>query len=114
MGGQWIEHQTSFSALQDPVCMASLIKATVKHNNISKDMLFFSNANTPSSRTNITIKWSADLGETWAKVNQLLIDERLCYGYSALTRVDENTIGLLYEGSRDLYFVKVPVNEMLK
>jgi sialidase-1 len=43
-----------------------------------------------------------------------LIDERLCYGYSALTRVDENTIGLLYEGSRDLYFVKVPVNEMLK
>jgi len=114
MGGQWIEHQTSFSALQDPVCMASLIKATVKHNNVFKDMLFFSNANSPSSRTNITIKWSADLGETWAKANQLLIDERLCYGYSALTRVDENTIGLLYEGSRDLYFVKVPVNEMLK
>ncbi|MEO0002244.1 MAG: hypothetical protein RL766_2290, partial [Bacteroidota bacterium] len=53
-------------------------------------------------------------GENWAKANQLLIDERLCYGYSALTRVDENTIGLLYEGSRDLYFVKVPVNEMLK
>jgi sialidase-1 len=114
MGGQWIEHQTSFSALQDPVCMASLIKANVKHNNVSKDMLFFSNANSPSSRTNITIKWSADLGENWAKTNQLLIDERLCYGYSALTRVDENTIGLLYEGSRDLYFVKVPVNEMLK
>jgi sialidase-1 len=44
----------------------------------------------------------------------LLIDERLCFGYSAPTKVDENTIGLLYEGSRDLYFVKVHVSEMLK
>lgn len=114
MGAKWTEHSTSFSALQDPVCMASFIKATVKHNNVSKDLLFFSNANTSSGRYNITIKWSADLGETWAKNNQLLIDERLCFGYSALTRLDENTIGLLYEGSRDLYFVKVPVSEMLK
>jgi sialidase-1 len=114
MGAKWTEHSTSFSALQDPVCMASFIKATVRHNNVSKDLLFFSNANTSSGRYNITIKWSADLGETWAKNNQLLIDERLCFGYSALTRLDENTIGLLYEGSRDLYFVKVPVSEMLK
>jgi sialidase-1 len=114
MGATWTEHGTSYSALQDPVCMASLIKANVNVGGAAKDMLFFSNPNTSSGRYNITIKASSDLGETWPKNNQLLIDDRQCYGYSSLTRIDENTIGLLYEGTRDLYFVKVPVSELMK
>jgi sialidase-1 len=114
MGTNWTEHSTSYNALPDPVCMASLIKAKVKVNGTMRDVLFFSNVATTSGRYNMTIKASLDLGETWLAANQLLIDERLCYGYSSLTKIDDNTIGLLYEGTKDLYFVKILVNEIIK
>ncbi|MEO7264447.1 MAG: exo-alpha-sialidase [Ferruginibacter sp.] len=114
LGATWTEHATSYNALPDPVCMGSIIKANVKVKGVMKDVLFFSNANTSSGRYNITIKASLDLGETWLPANQLLIDERPCYGYSSLTKVDDNTIGILYEGSKDLYYVNQPVSEIIK
>lgn len=114
MGQNWTEHATSYSALPDPVCMGSLIKAKVNIKGIVREVLFFSNPNTNAGRYNITIKASLDLGETWLPINKLLIDERQSYGYSSLTMVDENTIGILYEGIKELYFVKVPVNEIIK
>ncbi|HRI19516.1 MAG TPA: exo-alpha-sialidase [Panacibacter sp.] len=115
MGASWTEHSTSYNTLPDPVCMGSLIKAKVNVNGSLKDVLFFSNPNTSAApREKITIKASLDLGQTWLPANQLLIDERQCYGYSSLTKIDDNTIGILYEGTKDLYFVKVPVNEIIK
>ncbi|MBP6023877.1 exo-alpha-sialidase [Ferruginibacter sp.] len=115
MGASWTEHSTSYNTLPDPVCMGSFIKARVNVNGTLKDVLFFSNPNTSAApREKITIKASLDLGQTWLPVNQLLIDERSCYGYSCLTKIDDNAIGLLYEGTKDLYFVKVPVNEIIK
>lgn len=114
LGTSWTEHSTSYNTLPDPVCMGSLIKAKVNVNGTLKDVLFFSNPNSSSGRVNITIKASLDLGQTWLPANQLLIDERQCYGYSSLTKIDDNTIGILYEGTKDLYFVKVAVNEIIK
>lgn len=114
MGKTWTEHSTSYNALVDPVSMGSLIKANVNINGVMKVILFFSNPATTSGRYNMTIKASLDLGQTWLPVNQLLIDERIGYGYSCLTKIDDNTIGILYEGTKDLYFVKVPVSEVVK
>lgn len=114
LGTTWTEHATSYNTLADPVCMASLLKAKVNSKGTMKDVLFFSNPNTSTGRYNITIKASLDLGESWLPVNQLLLDERLCYGYSSLTKIDDNTIGILYEGTKDLYFMKVPVSEIIK
>jgi len=114
MGSTWTEHSTSFNALPDPICMGSLIKAKVNVHGVLKDVLFFSNPNTSYGRYNITIKASLDLGQTWLPTNQLLIDERTCYGYSSLTKLDDNTIGILYEGTKDLYFVKVTVSDIIK
>ncbi|HEX6847792.1 MAG TPA: exo-alpha-sialidase [Chitinophagaceae bacterium] len=114
MGISWTEHSTSYNALPDPVCMGSIIKVKVNVKGVLKDILFFSNPGTQSGRYNITIKASLDLGQTWLPANQLLIDQRQCYGYSCLTSIDANTIGLLYEGTKDLYFVKVPVSEIIK
>lgn len=114
LGSTWVEHGSSFNLLQDPICMGSLIKANMLVGGYKKDILFFSNPNTFSGRYNMTIKASADLGETWPKSHQILIDERPCYGYSSLTRINENTIGILYEGVRDLYFVKIPIKEIFK
>lgn len=114
LGNSWVEHASSFSKLIDPVCMASLIKANVKIKGQLKEVLFFSNPNTNNGRYNITIKASLDLGETWLPVNELLIDERPSYGYSSLSQIDEETIGILYEGIKDLYFVKIPVADIVK
>jgi sialidase-1 len=113
-GKSWTEHPTSFNTLQDPVCMASIIKATVKVKGQAKEVLFFSNVNSSTARMNMTIKASLDLGETWLPAHELLLDERRSFGYSSLTRIDENTIGILYEGSRDLYFVRIPVKDIIK
>ncbi len=114
LGKTWTEHATSYNALPDPVCQGSIIKASVKIKGVMKDVLFFSNAATTLGRYNTTVKASLDLGKTWLPVNQLLIDERDCFGYSCLTKIDENTIGILYEGVKVLYFVKVPVSEIIK
>ena len=113
-GQTWTEHATSYNALQDPVCMASIIKAKVNVKGQLKDVLFFSNVNSSTARINMTIKASLDLGETWLPANELLLDERRSFGYSALTKIDDNTIGILYEGSRDLYFVRIPVKDIIK
>lgn len=114
MGKTWTEHHTSYKALQDPVCMASFIKAKVSIKGKQKDVVFFGNDNTQSDRYNLTIKASLDLGESWIKKNELLIDERRFYGYSSLTMVDDKTVGFFYEGAKDLYFVRIPVNEIVK
>ena len=114
LGVTWTEHATSYNALPDPVCMASLIKARVKVKGVMRDVLFFSNPNTTAGRYNMTIKASLDYGQTWLPAHQLLVDERQGYGYSSLTQIDDHTIGILYEGIKDLYFLKIQVNEIIK
>lgn len=114
MGQSWSSHPTTEHTLADPVCMGSLIKAKVKVKGVMKDVLFFSNPNSSSERKDLTIKASLDLGETWMDANQLLVDERGSFGYSALTKIDDHTLGILYEGIRDLYFVRIPVKDIIK
>ena len=114
LGKTWTEHPTSYKDLIDPVCQASIIKARVNVKGTMQDVLFFSNPHTTSGRYDMTIQASLDLGETWEPANQLLIDERSCFGYSTLTKIDDNTIGILYEGIRDLYFMRIPVADIIK
>ena len=96
-GMTWKEHESSRTALPEPVCMASLISVKAADNVLGKDILIFSNPNTTNARKNITIKISLDGGNTWA--HQLLLDEGENWGYSCLTMVDKETIGILYESS---------------
>lgn len=114
MGETWIEHRTSYNTLEDPVCMAGFTKASVNIKGQVKEVVFFSNVASQISRSNTTIKASLDLGETWPGKNQLLLDERNGYGYSAIIKIDDNTIGIVYEGERDLYFIRVPVSDIIK
>lgn len=110
LGKTWKEHPTSHSALIEPVCMASLFKYESKN---SSPILFFSNPNTKDGRYNLTLKASYDLGETWHEENQLLFDQGRGRGYSSITKVDDSSIGILYEGSQaDMTFLKIPLSEM--
>lgn len=99
LGRTWTEHVSSRKALQEPVCMASLIHVKAKDNILNKNLLIFSNPNTTNGRYNMTIKISMDGGVTWPPEYQLLLDEGYSWGYSCLTMIDKETIGILYESS---------------
>ncbi len=99
LGETWTEHESSRKALQEPVCMASLISVKAKDNILNRNLLIFSNPNTTKGRYDITIKISLDGGITWLPEHQLLLDEGDNWGYSCLTMVDKETIGILYESS---------------
>ena len=109
LGETWEAHPTSRSALPEPVCMASLIR--VEHEERG-DLLFFSNPPQGRGRHHMTIKVSDDEGATWPEKWHTLIDERFT-AYSCMTLVGEDKVGLLYEGPGELYFVRVPIAELL-
>lgn len=73
LGKSWTEHESSRKALQEPVCMASLISVKAKDNVLNRDLLLFSNPNTTKGRHDITIKMSLDGGITWLPEHQLFI-----------------------------------------
>ena len=98
-GKTWKEHESSRTSLQEPVCMASLLHIDAKDNVLGKDILLFSNPNHDKDRKHMTIKASLDGGLTWLPEHQLLIDAGWSWGYSCLTQIDKESIGILYEGS---------------
>lgn len=99
LGRTWEEHISSRKALREPVCMASLISVAAEDNVLNRDLLIFSNPDTTKGRHHTTIKISLDGGVTWQPEHQLLLDEENNWGYSCLTMVDKETIGILYESS---------------
>lgn len=79
--------------------MASLIKVNAKDNVTGKDLLLFSNPNTTKGRHHITIKASLDGGLTWPTEHQVLLDAGEGWGYSCLSMIDKETVGIFYESS---------------
>jgi len=114
LGMTWEEHPTSRSSLIESTCMGSLHRHRYHVNGEKKSILLFSNPNTKTGRHHMTIKVSFDNGKTWPEENWLLLDEGKSRGYSCLTSIDENTIGILYEGSTaDLVFESIPLEEII-
>ncbi len=115
LGKTWEEHPSSRSVLQEPVCMASLIKSGAKDNILGKDILLFSNPNTIKGRNHITIKASLDGGLTFPGEYQLMLDEGDGWGYSCLTMIDKETVGILYEGSTaHMVFQAIKLKDIVK
>ena len=115
MGKTWKEHVSSRTSLQEPVCMASLISVKAKDNVLGKDILLFSNPNDTKNRHSITIKASLDGGVTWLPENQLLLDAGWGWGYSCLTMIDKETVGILYESSvAHMTFQAIKLEDIIK
>jgi len=112
LGQTWTVHPSSNSALPEPNCMASLINARLNVDGAKKNVLFFSNPNDKAGRIRMTVKASLDEGMTWPESGWIELYNPSCYGYSCMTMVDEETIGILYEGTKELFFQKVRVRDL--
>lgn len=114
LGKTWIEHPTNNKVLIEPGCHGSLYKHTYSVNGEKKSILLFSNPNSQKKRERLTIKVSFDEGMTWPEKNWILLDEERG-AYSSITSVDEQTIGILYEGSQaQMTFQKISLLELIK
>ncbi len=95
--------------------MASIHKHTYTQNGEQKSLLLFMNPSSISTRDHLTLKVSFDDGMTWPEGNWILLDEYRGRGYSCITSIDENAIGVLYESSQaDMVFQRVLLSEILK
>ncbi|WP_320775104.1 sialidase family protein [Streptomyces sp. CRN 30] len=78
--------------LTGPVCQGSLLQLR------DPDVLLFSGPADPAARARMTVRASTDGGTSWSPVRTL--DDRPA-AYSDLVRVDDRTVGLLYETGDD-------------
>jgi sialidase-1 len=116
LGATWQEHASSRGGggLIEPTCMASIIRHDYVENGKKKSVLLFSNPDSKTTRHHMTIKVSYDDGKTWVNSKKILLDEGKSRGYSCLTSVDNNTIGILYESSvADMVFQQISLKELL-
>jgi sialidase-1 len=113
LGKTWTTHSTSNSALLESNCQASIISTELVINGKKQHVLFFSNPNSKTDRSHMTIKASLDSGLTWPEIYQVELNAENGYGYSCMTMVDNQTIGIVYEGVKELYFQKIPVSDIL-
>jgi sialidase-1 len=112
LGKTWTIHPTSHKALPEPTCMASILRHDYTEGNKQKSVLIFCNPDSKTARNFITLKVSADDGKTWK--NKIVLDEWKGRGYSCITSIDKETIGVLYESSQaDLVFQTIKLKNLL-
>lgn len=123
LGQTWVAHSTNRKSLIEPgACMASVINVGrelrqlgIDHEYAARnDILLFSNPDSLRGRNHITIKASLDGGQTWPDDHHLLLDEGGGRGYSCMTMIDADTVGIIYEGSRaHMTFQRVKLADIL-
>ncbi|HLR00377.1 MAG TPA: sialidase family protein [Sphingobacterium sp.] len=113
LGETWTEHPTSHNALPEPVSMASIIRHDYKKGNSIQPFMLFSNPDSKTHRNRLSVKVSDNDGENWDRYPTLMLDELNSRGYSCLTSIDNETIGILYESSQaDMVFQTVTIKEL--
>jgi sialidase-1 len=114
LGKTWTEHATSRNALPEPVCMASIYKHYYTVQGKQRSVLLFLNPHSTTHRNNITLQASFDDGKTWPAKKHILLDELSGRGYSCITSVDNNTIGVIYESSQaHLVFQQIALKDII-
>lgn len=115
-GRTWDRHPSDHDPvlLREPVCMGSLLQVPAATHVRSVPVLLFCNPDDGEKRAHITIKASLDNGLTWPKETQFELDELQGAGYSCMSPVGTDEIGVLYESSQgSLVFQRVLISELL-
>jgi len=114
LGQTWAPHTTNQIGIIEPGCNGSLLRFDYQDDGESRHVLLFANPQSQQSRVHHTIQVSFDEGRTWPEEYRLLLDVGRGAGYPSLTRIDEEHIGLVYEGSQShLVFEKFTLDELL-
>lgn len=114
LGKTWEPHETNLNTLEESTCQASILSAKMKKYN---RILLFSNPKTTWGRHTMTIRVSRDDGKTWSDGYEY--DRRPCLGYSCLTQIDDENIGVFYEvahkltGARGIGFLRFPIKTIV-
>lgn len=113
LGDHWTRHATD-STLAECFCQASLYMAKAADNCLGRDLLLFCNCNhNPRQRRDMTVRLSLDGGLTWPCA--LLLDHYHGMGYSCMTLLDPETLGIFYESSQGCeIFQAIPLRELYK
>jgi sialidase-1 len=110
-GGQSWDQEYFEEELPDPVCQASILNIGME---TGKMILAHSNASDPNQRNYLTIKISFDEGKTWETsipVDYTGDPDKLPWtAYSDLVKLDNTTLGILYERDnyRQIVFKVIP------
>jgi len=114
-GGQsWRPHSTNRNTLIEPNCNGSLYRFDYTWKGDKRSVLLFANPHSQTGRDHHSIQVSLDGGETWPAEYRLLLDEGRGRGYPSLSRVDDEHVGIVYEGSRaDVVFERISIGELL-
>gem|GEM_PF-66494 len=112
MGETWRVHPTSRGVLPEPVCNAGLLRIKPGTERRKPWLAFVNPAVGRAPRRQMTIKLSVDGGMTWPTARQIVLDGGQSAGYSSLTMVDDETIGVFYECSRaHMAFQRIKVDD---
>ncbi|MDE6343591.1 MAG: glycoside hydrolase, partial [Muribaculaceae bacterium] len=115
LGKTWTEHPTSQSALIEPACQGGFHRHDYMRDGEKKHILIFTNPSDNRRRVNHTLKVSFYDGETWPEEYWMLLDSEFGAGYSCITSIDDETIGVFYEGSQaDIQFQAIALSDILK
>ncbi len=98
-GQTWKPHPTHENTLIEPTCNGSLYRWTCV-NPSCPALLLFANPQDPKKRVRQMIQASTDDGLTWPRQQQVLLDQGSGNGYPSISRVDDDHIGIVYEGSQ--------------
>lgn len=114
LGQTWDAHPTNRKTLIEPNCNGSTYRFDYRQNGDSGSVLLFANPYSQQSRSNHSIRISFDDGMTWPDEFRLLLDVDSGAGYPSLSRVDDQHIGIVYEGSQShVVFEKISIAELL-
>ena len=114
-GKIWSPHETHNKTLIEPNCNASLFRADYKERGKKRSVFLFANPRAKDGRHHHTIRASFDEGTTWPESHHQLLDVGRGRGYASITQIDDDHIGIVYEGSRsDLTFEKIALRELVK
>lgn len=115
LGQTWQPHPTSRNTLIEPNCNGSLVRCDYVDNGKSRHVLLFANPHSQESRTMHTVQVSFDDGLTWPATHHWLLDSGRGAGYASLVQIDNEHVGIVYEGSQaHLVFEKLPVRGLLE
>lgn len=106
-GGVTYSNPTSETQLPDPGNNGAITRMypDAAKGSAEAKVLLFTNANSKTSRTNGTIRYSCDDGKTWSSG---VVFESGAMAYSTVTALGNDKFGIFYEGpSNDLIFIEV-------